>query len=96
MLELCLANKKTFISISLINHLFSMKYLYIVICVLFIISVLLQQKSAGLGSLMGQESGDEVAQTRRGAEVFLHRASIVLATLFIGVGLLVMAGLIQF
>ncbi|PID70710.1 preprotein translocase subunit SecG [bacterium DOLZORAL124_38_8] len=73
-----------------------MKYVYIAICVLFLVSVLLQQKNAGLGSLMGQESGDEVAQTRRGAEVFLHRASIVLAVLFIGIGLLVMAGVVKF
>ena len=72
------------------------KAVYIVISVLFVVSVLLQQKSAGLGSLMGQDSGDEVVKTRRGAEVVLHQISIALATLFLLGGVLSMAGVVQF
>ncbi|MBT3349280.1 preprotein translocase subunit SecG [bacterium] len=60
---------------------------FIVVSVLFMIVVLLQQKNSSLGSLMGADSGDEIAQTRRGAEKFLHQATIVLAVLFIGGGM---------
>jgi preprotein translocase subunit SecG len=33
---------------------------------------------------MGQDAGDEMVQTRRGAELVLHRASILLAVLLLG------------
>jgi len=63
---------------------------FALVSVLFIITVVLQQKNSGLGSMMGQDAGDEIVQTRRGAEVFLHRASIVLAVLFFGGGIVAM------
>jgi len=58
---------------------------YTIVSILLIIVILLQQKDAGLGTLMGG-SGEEIAQTRRGADKFLHQATIVLATLFIAGG----------
>jgi len=64
--------------------------LYIIACVLFITVVLLQQKNSGLGSMMGGGSGDEIAQTRRGADKFLHRASVALAVLILVGGLYAM------
>ncbi|MFH1287040.1 MAG: preprotein translocase subunit SecG [Candidatus Magasanikbacteria bacterium] len=51
---------------------------------LLIISILLQQKGAGLGATFG--GGGGVASTRRGSDLFLFRASIVLSILFFGVG----------
>ncbi|MCF7905642.1 preprotein translocase subunit SecG [Candidatus Gracilibacteria bacterium] len=66
------------------------KVLYIVLTFLFIALVLLQQKNATLGSMMGGDAGDEMAQTRRGAEKLLHQATIVLAILFLVGGLYAM------
>lgn len=60
------------------------KIFFAIISVLLITVILLQQKSSALGSMMGGDSGDEMVQTRRGADKFLHRATIVLALLFAG------------
>ncbi|MCF7846684.1 MAG: preprotein translocase subunit SecG [Candidatus Gracilibacteria bacterium] len=60
---------------------------FTLVSILFIAVVLLQQKNSSLGSLMGADAGDEMVQTRRGAEKFLHRATILLAILFLGGGL---------
>ena len=60
------------------------------VSVLFILVVLLQQKNSTLGSMMGGDMGEEIAQTRRGADQFLHRATIVLSILFVGGGLYAM------
>ncbi len=57
---------------------------FIVVSALLITTILLQQKNSGLGSLMGGGAGDEIASARRGADKFLHNATIVLATLFLG------------
>jgi len=64
--------------------------IYIIVCVLFIAVVLLQQKNSSLGSMMGGGSGDEIVQTRRGAEKFLHRATVVLAVAILLGGLYAM------
>ena len=62
-----------------------METIYFVgVSVLFIASVLLQAKNSSLGSMMGTDSGDEMVQTRRGAEKFLHRCSLLLAFLLFG------------
>lgn len=60
--------------------------IYAIIAILFIVSVIIQQKNSSLGSFMGQDAGDEMAQTRRGAELFLHRSSIGLAVLLLAGG----------
>ncbi|MBI3671202.1 preprotein translocase subunit SecG [Candidatus Azambacteria bacterium] len=58
----------------------------ITISVLLVVSVLLQQKNAGAGSMMGGSGGSEnIYQTRRGADKFLFIATIILAVLFLGV-----------
>ena len=68
------------------------KIFFTAVSVLLIVSIILQQKNSSLGSFMGQDAGDEIVQTRRGAEVFLHRASIVLSVLFLAGGMYKMLG----
>lgn len=59
--------------------------LFTVISILLIVVILLQQKHSGLGALMGG-SGEEMAQTRRGADKFLHQVTVVLSILFLAGG----------
>ena len=54
----------------------------IILSFLLVGSVLLQQRGAGLGGAFGDQ-GTETFYKRRGAELFLFRATIVLATLFV-------------
>ncbi len=57
----------------------------IVISISLIGVILLQQKDSALGSMGGQDSGgEEIAQTRRGAEKFLHQMTIFLVLIFVG------------
>jgi len=73
------------------DFIFEMEKIYfITVAILFISVVLLQQKNSTLGSMMGGGAGDEVAQTRRGADKFLHRATILLAAMLFGGGIFVM------
>ena len=53
----------------------------IVISILLIISVLLQQRGGGLGSAFGGETS--VYRTKRGAEQFIFRSTIILVILFL-------------
>lgn len=58
-------------------------YIQIVLSILLVISILLQQTGAGLGSAFG--GGDNFSSgfhTRRGAEKVLFRATIVFGVLF--------------
>jgi protein translocase SecG subunit len=55
----------------------------IVVSVFLTISILLQNRGAGLGSTFGGDFGGYY--TKRGIERFLYWASIVLATVFIGI-----------
>lgn len=57
----------------------------ITVVVLLVTAVLLQQKGVGLGSSFG--GGDSVFTTRRGPEKVIFNASIVLSTLFLGLGI---------
>ena len=66
---------------------------FTIVSVLLVLVILLQQKSSSLGSMMGADSGDEMVQTRRGADRFLHLATIALALAFAGGGLAVLFGL---
>jgi len=56
----------------------------LVIAVLMVIGILLQQSGAGLGSAFG--GGDSVYLTKRGAEKSIFIATIVLAILFLAIG----------
>lgn len=53
----------------------------IIISILLILTVLLQNRDGGLSAVMG--STESFQSTRRGAEKFLHQATILLATLFL-------------
>ncbi|MBD3311100.1 MAG: preprotein translocase subunit SecG [Candidatus Magasanikbacteria bacterium] len=52
----------------------------LVLAVLLIVVILLQQQSAGLGSAFG--GSGSVQTTRRGADKFLFRATIIISILF--------------
>jgi len=66
------------------------KIFYIILTCLFIGVILLQQKNATLGSMMGGDAGDDMVQTRRGADKVLHQITIALAILFLAGGLYAM------
>ena len=53
----------------------------IILGVLLILSILIQQKGAGIGSTFGGEAG--MYRTKRGAEKLVFRATIILSVLFI-------------
>lgn len=63
----------------MIDYIFQIVQL--VLSILLIVVILLQQKGAGLGAAFGGTGG--VQSTRRGADKFLHRATIVIAILFV-------------
>jgi len=58
-------------------------YSQIALSIFLVAGILLQQKGSGLGSAMGG-SGIEYS-TKRGAEKFIFRATIVLTLLFIAI-----------
>ena len=57
-------------------------YIQITLSVLIIIAILLQQKGAGVGGAFGGDNFSATFNTRRGAELFLFRSTIVLGILF--------------
>lgn len=58
-------------------------YAQISISILLIASILLQQRGSNLGGAFGGDNFSAAFHKRRGAELFLFRASIVLAILFV-------------
>lgn len=60
--------------------------LQIIISVLFILSVMVQQRSSGLSSAFGGSAG-AVQSTKRGAEKVVFNASIILAIIFVAISL---------
>ncbi|HVX93049.1 MAG TPA: preprotein translocase subunit SecG [Candidatus Dojkabacteria bacterium] len=52
----------------------------IVVSVLLVVSILLQNRAEGLGSLFG--GGGEIFRTKRGFEKFLYNSTIVLGIVF--------------
>lgn len=69
------------------SSIISFQTFFIAISVLLIIVILLQQKSSSLGSMMGGDAGEEIVQTRRGADKFLYRATVILGVVFVGGGI---------
>ena len=59
----------------------------ILISVFLVVSILLQQKGAGLGSALGGDSSSNYS-TRRGAEKILFYSTIILALAFLAVALI--------
>lgn len=58
-----------------------------VLAVLLIISILLQQKGSGMGASMGGVGGGGIVSTRRGVDLFLYKATIVLSIVFFAIGI---------
>jgi protein translocase SecG subunit len=54
-----------------------------VVSILLIISILLQNRGAGLGETFGGSSGNASYQTKRGFDKFLFRATIILGIIFL-------------
>ena len=59
--------------------------LQIIVSILLMLSILLQNRGAGLGASFG--GGGEIYRTKRGAEKFLFRSTIVLIVVFIALAL---------
>lgn len=55
--------------------------LQIVVCVLLVISILMQNRAEGLGKMFG--GGGEVFRTKRGLEKFLYAFTIVLIVILV-------------
>ncbi len=58
-----------------------LKYLLIVVAVLLSVSVALQNRSGGLGTVFGGFSGGEFYRSKRGLEGLLYNSTIVLGIL---------------
>jgi preprotein translocase subunit SecG len=61
--------------------------LQVVVSVVMVISVLLQNRAEGLGTMFG--GGGEVFRTKRGLEKFLYYFTIFLAILFCALSLII-------
>lgn len=59
---------------------FALQIAQIVLSILLILAVLLQSKGDGLGAGFGGSSS--IITTRRGVDLFLHKATIVISALF--------------
>lgn len=60
----------------------------IVVCVLLVLSVLLQNRAEGLGTMFG--GGGEIFRTKRGLEKFLYYFTIFLVVLLVCLSLAVL------
>lgn len=58
-------------------------YIQIVLSILLVTVILLQQRGSSLGGAFGSDNFSATFHKRRGAELFLFQASIVLAILFV-------------
>lgn len=63
-----------------------LNYTQIIIAILLIIFILLQQRGSGLSSAFGGEGN--IYLTKRGAEKVIFILTIILAVLFLGLGVL--------
>ncbi len=60
----------------------------VTVAILLIVAVLLQERTSGLGGILGEESKGGFYQTRRGLEKVIFWTTIVLAALFVILALL--------
>lgn len=58
------------------------KYLFVAVSVFLIISILLQNRGGGLGTIFGGSGGGEYYRSRRGVEAFLYNSTIILSIIF--------------
>ena len=61
----------------------ALPYIQIVLSVLLIAAILLQQRGSSLGGAFGGDNFSATFHKRRGAELFLFRATIALGILFV-------------
>ncbi|PIR41603.1 MAG: preprotein translocase subunit SecG [Candidatus Yanofskybacteria bacterium CG10_big_fil_rev_8_21_14_0_10_46_23] len=66
----------------------SIDIIQIVLSLILVISILLQQRGAGLGSALGGSSSDQSHNVRRGSEKFFFNITIVAAFLFIATAII--------
>ena len=59
-----------------------LKYILLADAVFLAISIALQNRSGGLGTVFGGMSGGEFYRSKRGLEAFLYNSTIVLGILF--------------
>lgn len=58
-------------------------YIQVALSVLLVAAILLQQRGSSLGGAFGGDNFSATFHKRRGAELFLFRATIVLGVLFV-------------
>lgn len=58
-------------------------YVQIILSILLITAILLQQRGSSMGGAFGGDNFSAAYHTRRGAELFLYRFSIVVSILFV-------------
>ena len=58
-------------------------YAQIILSILLVAAILLQQRGSSMGGAFGGDNFSATYHTRRGAELFLYRVSIVFAILFV-------------
>jgi protein translocase SecG subunit len=58
-------------------------YAQIILSILLVAAILLQQRGSSMGGAFGGDNFSATYHTRRGAELFLYRLSIVVAILFV-------------
>lgn len=58
-------------------------YIQIVLSALLVAVILLQQRGSSLGGAFGGDNFSAAFHKRRGSELFLFRASVVIAVLFV-------------
>lgn len=58
-------------------------YVQIILSILLVAAVLLQQRGSSLGGAFGGDNFSATFHKRRGAELFLFRLTIVVASLFV-------------
>ena len=61
----------------------ALPYIQIILSILLIGAILLQQRGSSLGGAFGGDNFSSTFHKRRGAELFLFRATIVLGVLFV-------------
>ncbi len=58
-------------------------YAQIILSILLVAAILLQQRGSSMGGAFGGDNFSATYHTRRGAELFLFRFSVVVAILFV-------------
>lgn len=63
-------------------------YVQIIISILLVAAILLQSRGSSLGGAFGGDNYSATFHKRRGGELFLFKASIILAVLFVASALI--------